>query len=227
MKENKKEEAVVKRKFKFVKFLVVILILYIILFLGYKLFTAKIKNIFILNNNYLTDQEVIDESGLRNYPSFLLTTKYKIKKNLLKNSLIKEAKIKKKLWGIIYIEISEYEPLFIYQKKVILDNGTKIDNNDYILPILINDVNEEILTKFINKYKDIDKEIKMQISEIEYLPNDIDKERFLFTMNDGNYVYITIYKTLAINEYNKILPNLEGKKGILYLDSGNYFEILS
>ena len=224
MKENKKEEVVVKRKFKFVKFLVVILILYIILFLGYKLFTAKIKNIFILNNNYLTDQEVIDESGLRNYPSFLLTTKYKIKKNLLKNSLIKEAKIKKKLWGIIYIEISEYEPLFIYQDKVILDNGTKIDNNDYIL---INDVNEEILTKFINKYKDIDKEIKMQISEIEYLPNDIDKERFLFTMNDGNYVYITIYKTLAINEYNKILPNLEGKKGILYLDSGNYFEILS
>ena len=227
MKENKKEEVVVKRKFKFVKFLVVILILYIILFLGYQLFTAKIKNIFILNNNYLTDQEVIDESGLRNYPSFLLTTKYKIKKNLLKNSLIKEAKIKKKLWGIIYIEISEYEPLFIYQDKVILDNGTKIDNNDYILPILINDVNEEILTKFINKYKDIDKEIKMQISEIEYLPNDIDKERFLFTMNDGNYVYITIYKTLAINEYNKILPNLEGKKGILYLDSGNYFEILS
>ena len=227
MKENKKEEVVVKRKFKFVKFLVVILILYIILFLGYKLFTAKIKNIFILNNNNLTDQEVIDESGLRNYPSFLLTTKYKIKKNLLKNSLIKEAKIKKKLWGIIYIEISEYEPLFIYQDKVILDNGTKIDNNDYILPILINDVNEEILTKFINKYKDIDKEIKMQISEIEYLPNDIDKERFLFTMNDGNYVYITIYKTLAINEYNKILPNLEGKKGILYLDSGNYFEILS
>ena len=227
MKENKKEEVVVKRKFKFVKFLVVILILYIILFLGYKLFTAKIKNIFILNNNYLTDQEVIDESGLRNYPSFLLTTKYKIKKNLLKNSLIKEAKIKKKLWGIIYIEISEYEPLFIYQDKVILDNGTKIDNNDYILPILINDVNEETLTKFINKYKDIDKEIKMQISEIEYLPNDIDKERFLFTMNDGNYVYITIYKTLAINEYNKILPNLEGKNGILYLDSFNYFEILS
>ena len=227
MKENKKEEVVVKRKFKFVKFLVVILTLYIILFLGYKLFTAKIKNIFILNNNYLTDQEVIDESGLRNYPSFLLTTKYKSKKNLLKNSLIKEAKIKKKLWGIIYIEISEYEPLFIYQDKVILDNGTKIDNNDYILPILINDVNEETLTKFINKYKDIDKEIKMQISEIEYLPNDIDKERFLFTMNDGNYVYITIYKTLAINEYNKILPNLEGKKGILYLDSGNYFEILS
>ena len=227
MNKIEQKDVVVKKKFNFKKFLIVLLVLYLFGFLIYKIVVSPVRNIFIENNKYLTDQEVIDESGLRNYPSFLLTTKYKIKKNLLKNSLIKEAKIKKKLWGIIYIEISEYEPLFIYQDKVILDNGTKIDNNDYILPILINDVNEEILTKFINKYKDIDKEIKMQISEIEYLPNDIDKERFLFTMNDGNYVYITIYKTLAINEYNKILPNLEGKKGILYLDSGNYFEILS
>ena len=54
MKENKKEEVVVKRKFKFVKFLVVILILYIILFLGYKLFTAKIKNIMkIVQESYM------------------------------------------------------------------------------------------------------------------------------------------------------------------------------
>ena len=204
MNKIEQKDVVVKKKFNFKKFLIVLLVLYLFGFLIYKIVVSPVRNIFIENNKYLTDQEVIDESGLRNYPSFLLTTKYKIKKNLLKNSLIKEAKIKKKLWGIIYIEISEYEPLFIYQDKVILDNGTKIDNNDYILPILINDVNEEILTKFINKYKDIDKEIKMQISEIEYLPNDIDKERFLFTMNDGNYVYITIYKTLAINEYNKI-----------------------
>ena len=207
-----------------IKHIVFILFLVLIIFIAFGDKTKSIEhetyesNVKVLN---ITIHTVTNEKPKN------LATKYKIKKNLLKNSLIKEAKIKKKLWGIIYIEISEYEPLFIYQDKVILDNGTKIDNNDYILPILINDVNEEILTKFMNKFKDIDKEIKMQISEIEYLPNDIDKERFLFTMNDGNYVYITIYKTLAINEYNKILPNLEGKKGILYLDSGNYFEILS
>ena len=93
------------------------------------------------------------------------------------------------------------------------------------MPILINDVNEEILTKFINKYKDIDKEIKMQISEIEYLTNDIDKERFLFTMSDGNYVYITLYKLSSIDEYLKITSTLKDKKGILYLDSGEYFKV--
>ena len=63
------------------------------------------------------------------------------------------------------------------------------------------------------------------ISEIEYYPNDIDKERFILTMNDGNYVYITLYKTYLVNDYIKILSTLENKKGILYLDSGNYFEI--
>ena len=89
-----------------------------------------------------------------------------------------------------------------------------------------NEIEEDMLNKLVEKYKDIDNEIKLLISEIEYVPNDIDKERFIFTMNDGNYIYITLYKILSINEYIKILPNLENKKGILYLDSGNYFEIL-
>ena len=61
------------------------------------------------------------------------------------------------------------------------------------------------------------------ISEIKYDPNNIDKERFLITMNDGNYVYVTLYKITAINEYLKILSKVN-KKGILYLDSGNFFE---
>ena len=101
-----------------------------------------------------------------------------------------------------------------------------MDNNNYILPTITNEIEEDMLNKLVEKYKDIDNEIKLLISEIEYVPNDIDKERFIFTMNDGNYIYITLYKILSINEYIKILPNLENKKGILYLDSGNYFEIL-
>lgn len=227
--ENEKEkQVVVKKKFKLVKFLIVLLMLYIVGFFIYKLFVAKINNIYISNNINLTDQEVIDISGLRDYPSFLFTTKSTIKNRLLKNDLIKGVKVKKKIWGIIEIEVEENEPLFIYKKteKVILENTKQIDNNNYILPTITNEIEEDMLNKLVEKYKDIDNEIKLLISEIEYVPNDIDKERFIFTMNDGNYVYITLYKILSINEYIKILPNLENKKGILYLDSGNYFEIL-
>ena len=83
----------------------------------------------------------------------------------------------------------------------------------------------EELDFFLDADDVIDENIRLMISEIEYYPNDIDKERFILTMNDGNYVYITLYKTYLVNDYIKILSTLENKKGILYLDSGNYFEI--
>ena len=218
------EEEKVVKKFSFVKLVLVLLIMYIIAFLCYKVAISRITNIYIKNNNILTDQEVIDASGLRNYPSFILTTNYSIKNKLLKNDLVKKVKVKKGLWGKVYIDIEEYKPLFIYEDKVILDNKNEVDL-DISLPILVNKVDDDILDKLISKYESINDEIKLMISEIKYDPNDIDKERFLFTMSDGNYVYITLYKLSSIDEYLKITSTLKDKKGILYLDSGNYFEV--
>jgi hypothetical protein len=71
----------------------------------------------------------------------------------------------------------------------------------------------------------VDSNILSHISEMEYKPTDLDKERFMFYMTDGNYVYITLSKISLINSYNEIYPTLEENKGILYLDSGNHFEI--
>lgn len=218
------EEEKVVKKFSFVKLLLVLLIMYVIGYFGYKVAISRITNIYIKNNNILTDQEVIDASGLRNYPSFILTTNYSIKNKLLKNDLVKKVKVKKGLWGKVYIDIEEYNPLFIYEDKVILDNKNEV-GLDISLPILVNKVDDEILDKLISKYESVNDEIKLMISEIRYDPNDIDKERFLFTMSDGNYVYITLYKLSSIDEYLKITSTLKDKKGILYLDSGNYFEV--
>ena len=67
--------------------------------------------------------------------------------------------------------------------------------------------------------------ILLKISEIEYTPNEVDGERFTLTMNDGNLVYITLNKIEKINKYNSIYSNLNGKKGIIYLDFGDYIEI--
>lgn len=218
------EEEKVVKKFSFVKLLLVLLIMYVIGYFGYKVAISRITNIYIKNNNILTDQEVIDASGLKNYPSFILTTNYSIKNKLLKNNLVKKVKVKKGLWGKVYIDIEEYKPLFIYEDKVILDNKNEVDL-DISLPILVNKVDDDILDKLISKYDSVNDEIKLMISEIRYDPNDIDKERFLFTMSDGNYVYITLYKLSSIDEYLKITSTLKDKKGILYLDSGNYFEV--
>lgn len=228
MKKNEKEDAkVTVKKIKIVNILIVLLLLYMIGFYTYKVVVSPINNIFVVGNKYLTDQEIIDIAGIRNYPSFILTTKYNIKKKLLKNDLIDEVKIKKSFGRMLTIELKESDPLFIYNDKVILSNSKQIDNKDYKLPTITNYVEEDILNKLIEKYQNVDDEIKIMISEIEYVPNDIDKERFIITMNDGNYVYITLYKITSINEYIKIVSTLDNKKGILYLDSGNYFETLN
>ena len=82
------------------------------------------------------------------------------------------------------------------------------------------------MNSFLKKLNTIDRDILSKISEIEYTPNEYDKDLFLFYMNDGNYVYITTTRLLNINKYANVVEKLEGKKGILYLDSGNHFEIL-
>ena len=64
------------------------------------------------------------------------------------------------------------------------------------------------------------------ISEIQYVPNSVDNKLFLFTMNDGNYIYVNLEKFESVNKYFDMVVNFNNHKGILYLDSGEYFKIL-
>jgi len=224
---KKEEKEVKKPKFRFKKFLLFILVLYIIGFGIYQFLLTPVRNIFISGNNYLTDQEIIDISKLSNYPSFFLTFKSSIKNKLMKNSYIKSATITKKIIGKVYIEVEENKPLFYYKynKETILSDGRTVPSNKFSSPILTNKIDSELLLDLIKNMNKINDDVLLLISEIKHMPNDIDKERFLFIMNDGNYVYITLTKIKSINGYINILTTLENKKGILYLDSGNYFEI--
>ena len=71
----------------------------------------------------------------------------------------------------------------------------------------------------------INKDILNRMSEIEYKPNDVDDERFFILMNDGNYIYITLNRGLTLNKYFEMILSFDNKKGILYLDSGEYFDV--
>ena len=167
-----------------------------------------------------------EEAGISDYPSFICTSSSSIKNKLQKNDYIKEVTIKKKFWGKIYVYIKEEKILALYNNKLILEDGKVIDNNYNIMsvPILNSDITN-IKDKFVSKISLIDDEILLKISEIVYVPNEVDNERFIFKMNDGNLVYITLTKITKINKYNSIYSGLEGKKGIIYLDSGDYVEV--
>ena len=227
-KNNKKTKQVKKVKIKYKKLLMFLLIFSIIIFAAISFFKQNITNIYISGNEKLTEQEIIDIAKVSNYPNTFLNLSSTIKNRLEKNVYIKSAKVYKKSFTILYIEVEENRPLFYNSSSnetVLLDG--KAVQEKLEAPVLINMIPDTLYEKFIKKISEIDYDVLKRVSEIKYDKNEVDETRFLFTMNDGNYVYITTSKLSNINKYESILVSLEGKKGIIYLDSGNHFEPFS
>ncbi len=218
-----------KTRLKLKNIFICLLVLSLLGLTGYYILMLPINNIYIKGNNIIKESEILTLAKLDTYPSFLLTSKKEIKNNLKKNKYIESIKIKKQLGNKITIEIKEYEPLCVLKNgKILLSNGAKL-NNDYELsdiPNLVNDdYDKKIENDFVKKFSKVDKNILRQISQIEYSKTNVDSERFLLYMDDGNEVYITLTKIEKINKYNEIVEKMDGSHGIIYLDSGDYIEI--
>ena len=215
-----------KRKLKFKRVLLAIFVLLVLALIGYIISLLRVRTYYVYNNTYLTDEQVLDILKLNKKSSFLLTNTLTEKALLINNKRIKDVKIKKTLSLEIKVYVTEYKILFFDKEKncSVLENGEGVNYTYDNSPVLENKIEDkEIYKKFITKMNKVNPDILDIISEIKYVPNGIDKERFLFSMNDGNYVYITISKLTKINEYKSVIDSVENKKGILYLDYGNYF----
>lgn len=226
------KKVVKKKKIRIVPFLVFILIVVSIGF-SIKFFLDRpIINIVITGNNYLNDDYIISNAEIGDYPSFLLTSSMDIEKKLKESPYIKDVNVKKKFYRVLKIEVEENKPLIYdqYTKSLVFSNHKSINVEEEIdyfrVPRLINYVPKDKYNTFIDSMNLVNNDIMSKISDIEYKPNDIDKERFLLYMDDGNSVYLTLTKIDKINYYNKVLAQLEGHKGILYLDNGNHFKIM-
>ena len=220
-----------KKKLRLLPFLIFIIVIAIIVFVCLFVLDTKVKNIIITGNEVLSDDEIIELAGLTDYPSFYKTLNSKIEKGLKENPLIKYVDINRSFYHIIEIKVDEYEILYKREDngKYVLENKDEItldSETPYTIPRLINEIPDNKLNSFIKYYKRIDLNIREKISEIKYDPNDYDEDRFLLYMDDGNSVYVTITKFERLNYYNDVLPQLDGRKGILYLDSGNHFRIM-
>lgn len=232
MKKNKNKDKRKKRGFRI--FLVIlfftVLIGFIFLLLGAYVFETKIKTIVVHDNNILTDEEIIALAELENYPNFYLTTSSSIEKNIEKSDFIEKVEVKKNLFFEVDIYVTENKPLFIREDtdKIVFQDGQEIANsNEYNLdiPHLVNYVPDTKYSDLLKKMDSINYKIVKKISDIRYYPNKYDEDRFLLYMNDSNRVYINLPKFKSLNKYDEMVTKFEGKTGVLYLDSGNYFEI--
>ncbi len=166
--------------------------------------SLRVKTIYVIGNSYLSESEILEETNLLSYPYLYEVSESDIENKLINNELINDVKVSKSLSGKIEIIIDENKVLYQdVNNKYVLSNKKEIslDNPPLGIPTLINECGD-VKDKFVNKILLIDKDIMKHISEIEYKPTDLDKERFMFYMTDGNYVYITLSKINLINSYN-------------------------
>lgn len=226
------KKMVKKRKLKVFRLLLVLLVLGVIIFAVDLYLNTRIQNITIKGTSYLKDDYILDLADLKNYPSFYFTTSGSIEKKLLKSPYIKKVDIDKGFYHTLNISIKENKPLFISEinHTVVLENKKEVEQssemNNIRIPRLMNYVPNTKYNTLIKDVLKIKDDILGKISEMTYVPNEYDKDRFLLYMDDGNSVYITLTKFKMINYYNKVLTQLSGRKGILYLDSGNHFKIM-
>jgi len=216
-----------RRRLKIGAILIFLLLLILAGSIIFGILSKSITNIYISGNNYLSDQEIIEIAKLEDYPSTIKNLSLIVENRLEKNDLIISAKVKKKRFTKVYIEVTENQPLFFNSntEKTVFVDGIELQEK-LMGPILVNYVPDTIYNNFVEAMKKIDQAVLERTSEIVYEPNDVDEERFLFVMDDGNYVYLTLTKFTSINNYISIIKKFEGKKGILYLDSGEYFKVL-
>ena len=215
------------RKIRYKRLAIFLLFILLLTFLILKILSLRISNIYVDGNIYLSEQKIIELGKISNYPRTFFKFSNAIESSIEKSDYIKSASVKKKGFTKVYITIQENRPLYYDQtsSKTILMDGKSVSDK-FNVPSLVNTVNSEIYSDFLSQLSLIDLSVLNNISEIEYSPNSVDNKLFLFTMNDGNYIYVNLGRFESVNKYFDMVVKFNNHKGILYLDSGEYFKIL-
>ena len=218
------------KKFSFKRLIILLLVLYVVVYSLYYLFKMPIKNIYIKGNEIITDNEIINVAGIKDYPPLFKLSNNKITKKLKTIPLIKDVNIKKNVFGKLTITVNEYKILFynLNNEKLILEDGKEIEDQSLYkgVPTLINYVPDKLYKRLIKSLLKVDPNVLALISEIEYSVSKsddevIDNTRFILRMNDGNTVYANLINIKNLNHYEEIYSTLNDQRGYLYLDSSN------
>lgn len=218
-------KVVKKRKIKYKNVFLFILLIILMVVGLFTIASLPITNIYIEGNTFLSDQEIIDEAGLRNYPKIYEVSSRHIQKKLEKNVYVAYADVKRShFFRQITITVNENVPLvyYAYNDVTLLKDATEVKDK-YDLPTLINQVPEDILKELLEELSLLDNDVLIRISELQYEPT-VDPKLFHLVMTDGNDVYVNFKNFTKLNDYIDMIQKFDKNKGTLHLDIGNYLE---
>jgi cell division protein FtsQ len=194
---------------------------------------SRIQSIRVEGNTYLTDQEIIKQSGLEIDDNIWEIKSGKIEAAIKKHTEIKDVTLQKEFPNHIKIKINEYEYTAYVQKGKeyypVLSNGKILDKKLQHIPdsgpLLVSFKEGKPLAIIIKQLEEMPEDVMNSISEIHHNPSKTDKTKVTLYMNDG-YEVTASGETLAdkLVHYAAIVSQLEeGSKGIIDLEVGSYF----
>ena len=88
----------VKRRLNIKALIVLILVIYLVFMMIYYFLSMPIKNIYIKGTTYISDNEIIEAAGIKDYPSIIKLNSFKMKKNIKKLDYVDDVKIRRNIF---------------------------------------------------------------------------------------------------------------------------------
>ena len=223
-------------KLKIVKwiFLLALLATAIILFLLSSVF--NITDIVVENNKKISEQEIVNLSGLVKNENMFKTTNKKIKEGIKQNPYIEDVVITRELSGKVKLKVIERTPTYMIK----FANGyAYINNQGYILEISEEALQLPIITGFKTSSEEIKAGNRLEVDDLKELENvirimetakntsiaDIITEIDISNSNNYKLVIASEGKTVQFGDLNNINVKILKIEYILEQEKGREGEI--
>ena len=216
---QKKRKRIIKRKRRNRRLITLTLIVMIIVYFALPI--SKIQTIVPRGNTIIPNNIVISESGLVENSSFkLLVNNLLVGRRFSKNPFIQTVTVVKKNVGQVELIVEERPIIFkTFRNEVwyaYFSNGTyaEIPANYFVAAANLIEIPADVEFDFAGLAKElaiVPSEIVEAISEIKYAPNDLETERYIFYMEDGNRINILRRQIgLKLKWYYKLVEQSDG-----------------
>ncbi|PEA55310.1 cell division protein FtsQ [Bacillus pseudomycoides] len=233
LKNQKKKKQVNNRLILYVSILF-LLVLFLIYFQSP---LSNIKQITVHGNHYMTDEQIMEQSGITYKTGYFRVAGHQAEENLKKQKEIKNVHVKKQFPNKIVIDIEEYVTIGYINKDgklyPLLQNGKSLDalpngKLPVAAPIFV-PFEEKKMKELIAELEKLTPAVLRSISEIQYKPTDLYADHLTLYMNEG-YEVSTVIQDFAkrMEAYPLIIKNLSpDKKAIIHLEVAAYTEYIN
>lgn len=196
---------------------------------------SEVKTVKVYENSFVSDEEIIEMSGLSGKPNIWAVDFSAIEEQLEGNPVVDEVSVERELPNTVKITVKEIEIIGFVQEEnsyyPVLENGETLKKVEYHsftgeAPLLIGFTDEEYLSKIAMELSNLPSDILDLISEIYWQPEEGNQNSILLYMNDGFVVSATIRDFAeGMNVYPSVVAQLDpDAEGIIHMGVGVYFE---